>query len=172
NIGKTTVVSIGADGGFYPRPWVSFQLSAQMNFSHFKSDFYTGTQEIKNQYLYGQALVQFKLKKNWAMQLDGNYTGKSKNAQFVFAPRGRVNYAVSKVISPEVTVKFSVTDLLNTGINQGDITNMHLAYANFRTLSDTRAAMLTVSFRMGKRVEGQRKQVQSGADTEQSRVKD
>lgn len=172
NIGKTTSISIGVDAYFNPEPWLTFQLSGQMNFIRFKSSFYTGTLETKNQYYYTQALVQFKLKKNWTMQVDGNYTSKSKNAQFVFAGRGRVNYSVSKIVSSKVTVKFNVTDVFLTGINKGDITNLHLTDANFRTLSDTRAAMLTVSFRMGKRVEGQRKKMESSADAEQDRVKD
>lgn len=172
NIGKTTAISAGVDASFQPRPWFSFQLSAQMNFSHFTSEFYTGPLEVNNQYVYTQVLVQCKLKKNWTMQLDGNYTGKSRNAQFIFADRGRVNYAVSKVLSPVVTVKFSATDIFFTGINKGRITNLNATDASFTTLSDTRAAMLTVTIRVGKRVEGQRKQIESGTGTEQNRVKD
>jgi iron complex outermembrane receptor protein len=172
NIGKTTSISFAVDAYFNPKPWLTFQVSGQMNYLRFKSNFYTGTLEVKNQYYYTQALVQFKLKKNWTMQLDGNYTSKSKNAQFIFAGRGRVNYSVSKIVSPKLTVKLNVTDIFLTGINRGDIANLKLTDANFRTLSDTRSAMLTVSFRMGKRVEGQRKKMESSADAEQDRVKD
>ncbi|BAV07582.1 TonB-dependent receptor [Filimonas lacunae] len=172
NIGKATSLSIGVDASIRPQPWLNLQLSAQMNFAYFKSDFYTGSLEVKNQYVYTQVLVQWKLKKSWAMQLDGNYTSRSKNAQFVLANRGKVNYAVSKVVSPAVTVKANVTDIFSTGVNKGQITNLAATYATFQTLSDTRSFLLTVSIRVGKRVEGQRKQIESGAETEQNRVKD
>lgn len=172
NIGKATSLDIGVDAGFYPKPWLTFQLSAQLNFVRFKSDFYTGALETKGQSLYTQALVQLKLKGNWTMQLDGNYPSQSKNVQLIFASSGRLNYSVSKGLSSIVTVKFSATDLFLTDTNKGDIAHLHLASARFKTLSDTRAALLTVSVRIGKRVEGQRKQIESGAETEVSRVKD
>ncbi|NSL90983.1 TonB-dependent receptor [Chitinophaga sp. Mgbs1] len=171
NIGRTTLTTIGLDASLAPTPWFSFQLSNELNFVHAKSDFYDGPLDTRSTYFYTQGLLQFKLKKNWTLQVDGTYQTRFTNAQFDLAGRGRVNAAVAKMISRKVSVKLSVSDIFFNNISQGTINNLRLTDATFRTLSDSRAAILTVSFRFGKAVEGQRKHNNSGADTEQNRVK-
>jgi hypothetical protein len=109
--------------------------------------------------------------KGWNLQMDGNYQSKQSNAQFTLAARGRLNLAAAKVLSPYATLRLSISDVLNTGVNSGDIGNLDRTTAHFRTLSDTRAALLSLSLRFGKQVAGQRKHDQTGASDEQGRVK-
>ncbi|WPQ62337.1 TonB-dependent receptor [Chitinophaga sancti] len=171
NIGKTKLYTLDLGAGLDPTPWFTFQINAQLNYFHSKGNFYTGLLDTKSTYLYTQGMAQFKLKKNWIIQLDGYYQTKMTNVQFELAARGRLNAAVAKVLSPKATLKFSVSDILFTNINKGTITNLQLTDAYFKTLSDSRAAILTLSLRFGKAVKGQRKHNSTGADTESNRVK-
>ncbi len=171
NIGNTKIFDLNVDAGFDPTAWCSLQLSGDVWQIHQRSDFYTGTLANHSTSFSGQALLQFKLKKGWTLQTDGKYQGRQTDAQFLIAARGRWNAAVSKVLSPMATLKFSVSDLLYTNINKGTIGNLYQTSANFQTLSDSRAALLTLSMRFGKAVSGQRKHNQTGAGEENSRVK-
>jgi hypothetical protein len=136
-----------------------------------RATFYTGTLNTRSTNFSGQAMLQFKLKKGWTLQTDGKYQSKQTDSQFAVASRGRLNMAVSKALSPRTTLKFSINDVLYTNINKGAIGNLYQTNASFRTLSDTRAALLTLSMRFGKSVDGQRKHNQTGAGEETDRVK-
>jgi iron complex outermembrane receptor protein len=171
NIGTIKVINLSVSGGFEPSKWLSLQLNANISGVHAQSAFYTGLLDTKGISLYGQGLLQFKLGKGWNMQWDGNYQSKSKSTQFVIGSRGSLNAAVAKSISAMVSIKFSVSDLLHTNVNRGTINNLYLTDANFRTKGDSRNALLTLSFRFGKAVAGQRKHENTGADAEQGRVK-
>lgn len=171
NIGKTELYTLDLGAGLAPTSWFTFQVNAQLNYVHSKSEFYTGLLDTKSTYLYAQGMAQFKLKKNWIIQLDGYYQTKMTNVQFELAARGRLNAAVAKVLSPKATLKFSVSDILFTNISKGNITNLQQTDAYFKTLSDSRAAILTLSLRFGKAVKGQRKHNSTGADSETNRVK-
>lgn len=54
----------------------------------------------------------------------------------------------------QATLRLSISDVLNTGNDSGEIGNLDRTTANFRTLSDTRAALLTLSLRFGKQIAG------------------
>ncbi|WP_439883441.1 outer membrane beta-barrel protein [Pontibacter sp. MBLB2868] len=172
NIGRTKLYDLNIDAGFEPTAWFSLQLSGDIWQIRQKSDFYTGTLNNHSTNFSGQAMLQFKLNKGWSMQTDGKYQSKQTDAQFEIAARGRLNVAFSKVLSPAATLKLSINDLLYTNINKGSIGNLYQTSAGFRTLSDSRAALLTFSMRLGKSVAGQRKHDQTGAGEENSRVKD
>jgi hypothetical protein len=171
NIGRTKIYDLNVDAGFDPATWFSLQVSADVWQIRQKSDFYTGTLANHSMSFSGQALLQFKLNKGWTLQTDGKFQAKQTDAQFLIAARGRLNAAVSKTLSSRATLKLSVSDLLNTNINKGDIRNLYQTQANFRTLSDSRAALMTLSMRFGKSVTGQRKHKETGAAEESDRVK-
>lgn len=171
NIGHKKVTSFSVDGDFEPAKWLSVNLNAEVTRIHSRSNFYTGVLNTKGTFVYGQGILQFKLQKGFNLQVDGNYQSSITNAQFVTGGKGALNAAVSKNLSPKVTLKFSVTDILYTNINRGAINNLYLTDASYTNHGDTRSALLTLSFRFGKAVAGQRKKEQTGADTEQGRVK-
>jgi hypothetical protein len=171
NIGTIKVINLSVSGGFDLNKWLSLQLNANISGVHARSAFYTGLLDTKGVALYGQGLLQFKLGNGWNMQWDGNYQSKSKSTQFVIESRGALNAAVAKSISAMASIKFSVSDILHTNINRGTINNLNLTDANFKTKGDSRNVLLTFSLRFGKAVAGQRKHENTGADTEQGRVK-
>jgi hypothetical protein len=171
NIGSTKLYDLNIDAGFEPTTWLSLQFSGDVWHIRETSDFYTGTLNTRSTNFSGQAMLQFKLKKGWTLQTDGKYQSKQTDSQFAVASRGRLNMAVSKALSPRTTLKFSINDVLYTNINKGAIGNLYQTNASFRTLSDTRAALLTLSMRFGKSVDGQRKHNQTGAGEETDRVK-
>lgn len=171
NIGETTLLNLGIDASGSPYSWLSLQASGQLNFVHAVSDFYTGRLDTRSSYVHVQGLAQFKLKKDWQLQLDGYYQSKLTSAQFVIAGRGRVNLGVAKKLSQAATIKLSVNDVFFTNISKGAINNLHLADASFRTLSDSRAVQLALSIRLGKKIEGQKSERTTSADSEQNRVK-
>ncbi|MEO6722991.1 MAG: outer membrane beta-barrel family protein [Ferruginibacter sp.] len=171
NIGSTKLYDLNVDAGFEPTSWFSLQLSGDVWHVLSVSEFYTGILDNNSTNFSGQAMLQFKLKNGWSLQTDGKYQSKQSDAQFLVSAKGRLNVAVSKVLSPRATLKLSINDLLYTNINQGAIENLYQTKASFRTLSDTRAAQLTLSMRFGKSVTGQRKHNQTGAGDENERVK-
>jgi len=171
NIGSTKLYDLNADASFDPASWFSLELSGDVWQIRQASDFYTGILNSNNSSFSGQAVLQFKLKKGWTLQTDGKYQSKQTDAQFALAAKGRLNIASSKTLSPRATLKLSINDLLNTNINQGVINNLYQTNASFRTLKDSRAALLTLSIRFGKSVKDQRKHNQTGAGEENDRVK-
>jgi hypothetical protein len=171
NIGNTKLYDLNADASFDPAKWFNLELSGDLWQLRQASDFYTGTLNSHSTSFSGQAVLQFKLNKGWTLQTDGKYQSKQTDAQFTLAARGRLNIAASKTLSPRATLKLSISDLLNTNINQGAINNLYQTNASFRTLKDSRAALLTLSMRFGKAVKDQRKHNQTGAGEESDRVK-
>jgi hypothetical protein len=171
NISSTKLYDLNADASFDPASWFSLELSGDVWQIRQASAFYTGTLNSHNTSFSGQAVLQFKLKKGWTLQTDGKYQSKQTDAQFTLAARGRLNIAASKTLSPRATLKLSINDLLFTNINQGAINNLYQTNASFRTLKDSRAALLTLSVRFGKSVKDQRKHNQTGAGEESDRVK-
>jgi len=171
NIGHKTVTSFSVDGDFEPTKWLSVNLNGEVTRIHSRGNFYTGMLDTKGTFVYGQGILQFKLQKGFNLQLDGSYQSGITNAQFVTGGKGALNAGASKNLSPKVTLKFSVTDILYTNINRGAINNLYLTDASYTNHGGTRSAQLTLSFRFGKAIAGQRKKKQTGADTEQGRVK-
>jgi hypothetical protein len=171
NIGSAKLYDLNIDAGFEPATWFSLQLSGDVWHIRETGKFYTGTLNTRSTNFAGQAMLQFKPQKGWALQLEGKYQSKQTDGQFVAAARGRLNFAASKTLSPRLTLKLSVNDILYTNINKGVIGSLYQTSAGFRTLSDTRSAQLTLSMRFGKSVAGQRKHNQTGAGEETDRVK-
>lgn len=171
NIGRIKTVAVSLNGTFDPWEWMSLQSNAEVAHVHSRSDFYTGLLDIKGTHVYLQGLLQFKLGHDWNMQWDGNFQNKQAINQFVIKSKGKINAGVSKKLSSQATVKLSVSDILRTNINQGAINNLYLTKANFRTIGDSRAVLLSLSLRLGKASRDQRKLHTNGADAEQGRVK-
>lgn len=171
NIGSTKLFDLNVDAGFEPTKWFSVQLSGDVWHLRSTSDFYTGVLNNKGTSFSFQAMLDFKLNHGWNIQTDGKYQSKRSDAQFVLSAKGRMNVAVSKVFSPRTTLKLSINDLFSTDNNGGTIGNLYQTKSRFRTVGDTRFAMLSLSMRFGKSVQGQRKHNQTGAGEENDRVK-
>lgn len=171
NIGRIKTGAISLNGSFDPAKWFSLQLNGQLSHVHSVSEFYTGLLDTKGTSVYLQGLFQFKLGNDWNLQWDGNYQSRQTSNQFVIGSKGRLNAGLSKKLTSQATIKLSISDILCTNINRGTINNLYLTNANFRTIGDSRAVLLSLSLRFGKNVSDQRKHNETGANEEQGRVK-
>jgi hypothetical protein len=171
NIGRYTVKTLSFDATFDPAKWFNFHINSRVSQIHSVSDFYTGLLDTKGTYFFFRPILTFKLGNDWTTQLDGGYQSKVTSAQFVLGSRGKVNAAVSKKLSARTTLKLVVNDIFYTFKNTGVITHLSQTRADWRNLSDTRTGVLSLSYRFGKTISGQRQHDANGAESEQNRVK-
>jgi hypothetical protein len=171
NIGSSTFKSISVDGSIDPASWLNIHLYGQVSNIHSVSMFYTGPLNTQGTFVYFKPLLQFKLEHNWAFQIDGYYQSKVTNVQFVAGDQKRVNAAISKKLSPSTTLKLVVNDIFHSYVNSGVINNLAQTTADYRNVTDTRTAVISLSYRFGKAIKDLRKHDENGAESEQSRVK-
>ncbi len=171
NIGKYTVKELSVDADFNPAKWFNFHFYGKVANIHSLSDFYTGLLDTKGNYFFVRPIFTFKLKGDWTLQTDASYQSKLTSGQFILGARGRINAAASKKFSPSTTLKLVVNDIFYTFKNTGVINNLNQTSADWRNLSDSRTVVITLSYRFGKSIAGQRKHDANGAESEQSRVK-
>ncbi|ASU34123.1 outer membrane beta-barrel family protein [Mucilaginibacter xinganensis] len=171
NIGSTVNKTLTVDASFEPAKWFNFHLFAYVQNIHTVSSFYTGTLNTQGTFFFIRPITEFKLGNDWTAQLDGGYQSKITSSQFVVGHRGKVNTALSKKLSPATTLKFIVNDIFHTFVNSGDINNLANTLANYRNISDTRTAVVSLSYRFGKTISDQHKHNENAAESEQNRVK-
>jgi outer membrane receptor protein involved in Fe transport len=171
NIGTTINKSISVDATFDPYKWFNFNIYASLINIHTVSDFYTGPLDTKGTFCFLKPVMQFKFKNDWTWQVDGMYQSKVTSAQFVAGQRGRVNTGLSKKLSGSTSLKLVVNDVFHTMVNSGVINNLANTHADYHNVSDTRTAVLSLSYLFGKAISDQRKHNANGAESEQNRVK-
>jgi len=171
NIGQSVFKSLSVNGNFDLLPWFNVNLYGQVSNIHATGSFYTGYLDTKGTFYYIKPQFQFKIKGDWIIQIDGYYQSKVTNVQFVAGTQNRVNAAISKKISTNTSLKLVVNDLFHSYVNSGTINNLLQTQANYRNVLDTRTAILTLSYRFGKSISGQRKHDETSTNSEQGRVK-
>ncbi|HEY8927787.1 MAG TPA: outer membrane beta-barrel family protein [Mucilaginibacter sp.] len=171
NIGSTVNKTLSIDANFDVTKWFNFAFYGFVQNIHTVSDFYTGRLDTKGTFYFLRPTLSFKPGNDWTLQVDGGYQSSVTHAQFVSGKRGRVNGGVSKKLSPGTTIKFAVNDIFRTMINSGTINNLANTLANYRNLNDNRVGTLSLSYRFGKAISGQRKHNDNAAESEQNRVK-
>jgi len=171
NLGSTVIKSFTIDAAFAPASWFNFHLFGFIQNIHVVSDFYTGTLNTQGTFYFIKPITEFKLGKDWTAQVDGSYQSKVTNGQFVAGAKGKVNTAFSKKLTPSTTVRLVVNDIFHSFVNSGQINDLAATKADYRNISDTRTAVLSISYRFGKTIAGQRKKVGNAAEDEQNRVK-
>ncbi len=171
NIGTVTIKQLEFDATFDPTKWFNLHFYGRVANIHSVSEFYTGELDTKGTYYFTRPVFTFKPGNDWTIQLDNTYQSKVTNAQFVLGSRERVNAAVSKKLSASTTLKFAMNDIFYTLKNNGVINNLNQTKADWRNLSDTRTGVLSLSYRFGKAISGQRNHDANGAESEQNRVK-
>lgn len=171
NLGTMETKTLSVDAPFDIAKWFSINAYSRVQNIHTISDFYTGRLNSQGTYFFGRATLQFKPGKDWTLQTTGGYQGSLQSAQFTVARKYRFDAAIAKKLSPTTTVKLALNDLFYTWDNGGIINNLANTFANYHSVSDTRYAQLTFSYRFGKAIQGQRRHDANGADSEQNRVK-
>ncbi|RZK41858.1 MAG: TonB-dependent receptor [Pedobacter sp.] len=171
NLGSTVVKGMGIDGSFDFTKAINFNFSARATNIATVSNFYTGVLNTQGTYYFGRGMFQFKLPKDWSVQLDGSYQTRITNAQFSLGARGRANLAVGKKLSNSSTIRLIANDLFYTWVNVGVINNLANTQANWRNIGDSRTVALSFNYRFGKVISDLRKHNANGAEQEQGRVK-
>lgn len=151
--------------------WLNFQFYANAVQIHTISDFYNGRLDNKGTYFFVRPVFQFRLPKDWTLQAEGGYQSRVTSAQFVSTRRGKVTASVSRKFSASTSASLVVNDIFYTFAGGGDINNLAGTRASYRNLSDTRTAVISLSYRFGKAITGLRKHEANGAESEKDRVK-
>ncbi len=171
NIGTQKLKSLSVDGDYEPWKWLNIQLFMQVAQTHAVSDFYTGPLDTKGTFYYLNPTLQLRFNSAWSAELAGTYQSKVVDAQFISGAVKQARAAVMKIISPQATLKLSVSDLFYSRVNSGVIRNLALTAASYNGINDSRAATLSFSYRFGKTIANLRKHEATGAEAEQNRVK-
>ncbi len=171
NIGSRVVKSITMDARKALMPWLNVHLYAEWTHIHARTDFYTGPLDSKGSFVLLNPDCQVRLGKTWNLELSGRYISKVYNVQLETAAYWMVNAGVQKRLSDAASIKLSVRDIAYTQVNSGTIYNLSQTEASWKNKTDTRMAVLSFNYRFGKAIAGQRKHEATGAQGEQSRVK-
>lgn len=171
NLGKIIAKGISVDADFNPAKWLNFHWYSSATNIHTVSSFYTGKLNTQGTFFFVRPMFKFKLPRDWTLQLDGGYQSRVTNAQFVSSRRGKVNLAVAKKLSASMGINLTVNDLFYTFAGGGDINNLANTRASYRNFSDSRTAVLSLSYRFGKTIADLRKHNANGAESEQGRVR-
>jgi len=171
NIGSTEIISFSLDGNYDLRPWLSFQFFGSVDYLQAKGSFYGGYLDVSGVNGYFQGMTMFKLPKEWAFQLDGNYQTDVVSAQFKYKSKWALNLGVMKKFGNSSSLRFAINDIFYTNINQGTIRNLHLADATYKNVGDTRKFTLSYSLMFGGLGKTLRNHISDGAHEEKNRVK-
>lgn len=171
NLGSVINKGITLDGGCDITKWFNLHFFGMVRNIHTISDFYTGPLNTQGTFFFVRSALEFKLGHDWVTQFEGSHQGTVTNAQFIGFARTRFNTAISKKLSPSTTVKLVVNDIFHQFVNAGQINNLANTLADYRNISDTRFGILSLSYRFGKAIQGQRKHTENASESEQNRVK-
>ena len=171
NLGNVVNKGLTLDGGYDITKWFNLHFFGMVRNIHTVSDFYTGALNTQGTFYFVRSAAEFKLGHDWVMQLEGSHQGTVTNAQFISFARTRFNTAISKKLSPSTTVKLVINDIFHQFVNAGQINNLANTLADYRNISDSRFGILSLSYRFGKAIQGQRKHTENASESEQNRVK-
>ena len=171
NIGRNVVKTVSVNAQLEPLSWLTINAYTELANIHSRSNFYTGILDNRGTYWFIQPTLQGRLGKGWTAELGGRYITDVTSAQFVILGNGGVNAGLQKTIGQRATVKAGVNDIFYTVANNGIINNLYRTDANWTNKLDTRQAVLSFSYRLGKGQNGDRRRSNTGAETEQGRVK-
>ena len=172
NIGKSSVLGLGVSGSVKIKKLITTNFYAEVQNRHYKGVVYEYALDTSLVYFGANITNQASFGKGWSAEISGNYRTGILVGQIISSQTGRVNAAIGKkILNNKGSLKLNFRDIFRTGLNHGIITSIKNAYATYRNWGDTRSVMLSFSYNFGKTNKGPRNR-NSGAETEQNRVKD
>jgi len=171
NIGKGTVKNLSVNADLDINKWFTTHIYTELANMVSKTEFYTGYLITNGTYFRLNSNFQFKVSPTWDAEASFRYQTKFSNVQFLIGEVKEFGAAVQKKISPKSNLKLSVSDIFRNRIFTGVINNLAATDANWTNRADSRAVVLSFSYRFGKAFSSPAKHETSGADDEKNRVK-
>lgn len=172
NIATNHSLSLSVEATKPIRPWYTFITYCEGGYLLYKSRLYTQTLNSDGFYHYLSATNIFKLKKDWTLELRGEYQSDIVAAQLLIKSFGTLNIAASKkMLKQKGNLKLALNDLLYTRRADGIINNLQQTDADWNSRLDTRSVTLSFSYAFGKAINSKPKHNSSGSESEQKRVK-
>lgn len=171
NVGRKTIANIAIDGNFKLAKWLTLHFYGE--FAHIRSstNFYTGYLETTGSYFRTTPNLQLTLSPTWSAEVNYRYQSRIRDVQFIIGAFGEAGLALQKKLSPKTTLKLAVNDMFRGRVINGVINNLALTDATWKNKSDSRNAVVSLSYRFGKTFSTKARAEQSGAESEKSRVK-
>jgi hypothetical protein len=172
NIATNHALSLALEATKAVRPWYTFMAYGEGGYLLYKSKLYTEILNTDGFYYYLSATNSFKLKKDWTLELRGDYQSDVISAQLLIKSYGTLNVAASKkILKQKGNLKLALNDLLYTRRADGIINNLQQTDADWNSRLDTRNVTLSFSYAFGKAINSKPKHNSSGSESEQRRVK-
>lgn len=170
NLGSLTTKSATFNISYDPITWMSIKFHSSLHTVHTKSQLYGQSMDSKGAFVLLRPSLSIKATEKWTFQLDGEYQGTQKFAQFTVAERHRINAGITYRPKPSWTFALAMNDLLHSDINAGQIGYLRDAQATYSTLRDTRVFNLSLRYRFSKGAANERIYQGGGAQSEQQRT--
>lgn len=171
NIGSASFLGIAANLSLKPKPWWFLNLYAHFFRNEFKGQLFNTYLDQSSTYPEFNLTNQFTFTHDWSAEISGFYVGNHAEGQAILYVKGQLNAGLQKkILRKNLSVRFSVRDLLKTYTSDGINTNILNATSTFRNRFNSQSFMLGLTYNFGTAV-NKRKRETGSAETEQSRVK-
>lgn len=172
NIGTSQFLSLVLESDFDVTSWFSTSLFSEIAYTDYRSELYTEGLHSFGTYFFFSSTNRFKINKKWSAELGGRYTSEMVSSQFTLGANAAINLGIqTKIFKDRGTLRLNANDIFYQGIRNGVINNLKLTDATWKNKPDSRFVALTFTYSFGKSFESKSEQ-RSGAESEQSRVKD
>ena len=172
NLSQIQVLSWNVQSDLPVRKGWTANLYAEATYLKYDSPLYTEYLRAEGTFFYFQANNRFELGNGWQAELGGNLISALPSAQVGTRPKHAVNCGVQKkVLKDKGTLRLTANDIFYSNVNAGTINNLQNTYANYENWGDTRNVALTFTYAFGKMFEAKNGNERTGAETEQSRVR-
>lgn len=172
NLSRSQWLSWNVQSEIPVKQWWNASLYAEATYLKYDSPLYTEYLRAEGTFFFFQANNRFVLGRGWQAELGGNLISALPSAQVGTRPKHTVNCGVQKkILKDKGTLRFTVNDVFYSNVNAGTINNLQQTYANYENWGDTRYAALTFTYAFGKTFESRDGNERTGAESEQSRVR-
>jgi hypothetical protein len=172
NIGKSQLLNLSFESSIPFAKWLNTNVSAEVVYARYQSKLYTQQLNAQGVYFSMNINNSFSFKDGWSAELSGTFITDFLDTQFSFKAFGSAALGVQKkILKNKGNIKLSVSDLFYTNRIRGTINSLENTDANWKSITDSRIASITFSYRFGSDKNIKTKQSASGSDAEQSRVK-
>jgi len=170
NIGSLKTMNATLNVTYSPIKKLTLIGHAAMHYLHTKSTIFGQQMDTKGTFIIARPTLTYRPSEKWTFQVDGDYQGGQKFAQFSMRERTRVNFAINFKMNAGCSFNLAINDIFHSDINAGEISYLAGTYATFSTLRDSRTANLSFRYRFTKGTKNDRSYQGGGAQSEQQRT--